>query len=66
MLPRRERPVIGKIRWSSSCHCGLHCDADFAAESANLTRAQILVQSGTSVLQIANTQPQNVLALLRG
>ena len=41
-------------------------DADFAAESANLTRAQILVQSGTSVLQISNTQPQNVLALLRG
>ncbi len=41
-------------------------DADFAAESANLTRAQILVQSGTSVLQISNQQPQNVLALLRG
>jgi flagellin len=40
-------------------------DADFAAESARLTRAQILVQSGTSVLQIANTNPQNVLALLR-
>lgn len=41
-------------------------DADFAAESAKLTRAQILVQSGTSVLQIANQNPQNVLALLRG
>ena len=40
-------------------------DADFAAESAALTRAQILVQSGTSVLAIANTSPQNVLALLR-
>ena len=40
-------------------------DADFAAESANLTRAQILVQSGTAVLQISNTQPQNVLALLQ-
>ena len=40
-------------------------DADFAAESANLTRAQILVQSGTTVLQIANSNPQNVLALLR-
>ena len=40
-------------------------DADFAAESANLTRAQILVQSGTSVLQIANQNPQQVLALLR-
>jgi flagellin len=40
-------------------------DADFAAESARLTRAQILVQSGTSVLKIANDNPQNVLALLR-
>jgi flagellin len=41
-------------------------DADFAAETANLTRAQILVQSGTTVLQVANQNPQNVLALLRG
>ena len=40
-------------------------DADFAVESAALTRAQILVQSGTTVLQIANQNPQNVLALLR-
>ena len=41
-------------------------DADFASETARLTRAQILVQSGTAVLQIANQNPQNVLALLRG
>jgi flagellin len=40
-------------------------DADFATETANLTRAQILVQSGTTVLQISNSSPQNVLALLR-
>jgi flagellin len=40
-------------------------DADFATESAALTRAQILVQSGTSVLGIANQNPQNVLSLLR-
>ncbi len=40
-------------------------DVDFAAETAALTRAQILVQSGTSVLAIANSNPQNVLALLR-
>jgi flagellin len=39
-------------------------DADFAAESAKLTRAQILTQSTTSVLAIANSNPQNVLALL--
>ena len=40
-------------------------DADFATETANLTRAQILVQSGTSVLSIAKQNPQNVLSLLR-
>ncbi len=40
-------------------------DADFAQESANLTRAQILTQSGTNVLSLANQNPQNVLSLLR-
>jgi flagellin len=39
-------------------------DADFAAETAQLTRAQILVQAGTSVLAIANSAPQSVLSLL--
>jgi flagellin len=41
-------------------------DADFAEETAALTRAQILVQSGTVVLQISNQNPQNVLSLLGG
>jgi flagellin len=41
-------------------------DADFAAETAALTRAQILQQAGISVLAQANTQPQNVLSLLQG
>ncbi len=40
-------------------------DTDFAAESANLTREQILVQAGTSVLSIANKNPENVLTLLQ-
>lgn len=40
-------------------------DADFAAETANLTRAQILQQAGTSILAQANTLPQSVLALLQ-
>lgn len=40
-------------------------DADFAAETAALTKAQILLQAGTSVLQQANALPQNVLTLLR-
>lgn len=39
-------------------------DADFASETASLTRAQILVQAGTSVLSIANSSPQAVLNLL--
>jgi flagellin len=40
-------------------------DADFAAETANLTRAQILQQAGTAMLAQANSLPQNVLSLLR-
>ena len=40
-------------------------DADFASETANLTRAQILQQAGVSVLSQANAQPQSVLALLQ-
>lgn len=40
-------------------------DADFAAETAALTRAQILQQAGTSVLAQANQTPQNVLSLLQ-
>ena len=40
-------------------------DADFAAETANITKAQILQQAGISVLAQANTLPQNVLTLLR-
>jgi flagellin len=39
-------------------------DADFASETAALTRAQILVQANTSVLAQANSAPQNVLSLL--
>ena len=39
-------------------------DTDFAAETAALTRAQILTQSGISVLAIANQNPSQVLALL--
>jgi flagellin len=41
-------------------------DTDFAAETANLTRAQILQQAGTAMLAQANAAPQGVLALLRG
>jgi flagellin len=40
-------------------------DADFAAETANLTRAQILQQAGTAILSQANAVPQSALSLLR-
>lgn len=40
-------------------------DADFAEETANLTRAQILQQAGISILAQANTQPQSALSLLQ-
>jgi flagellin len=41
-------------------------DADFAAETAALSRAQILQQAGTAMVAQANQLPQGVLALLRG
>ena len=41
-------------------------DADFAAESTKLTRAQILAQASTSMLAQANQSKQNVLSLLQG
>jgi len=40
-------------------------DADFAAETANLTRGQILQQAGTAMLAQANQLPNQVLSLLR-
>ena len=41
-------------------------DADFAAETANLSRGQILQQAGMAMLTQANAMPQQVLSLLRG
>lgn len=41
-------------------------DADFAAETAALTRGQILQQAGTAILAQANALPNGVLSLLRG
>lgn len=40
-------------------------DADFAAETASMTRAQILQQAGTAMVAQANSLPQSVLSLLR-
>ncbi len=41
-------------------------DADFATETASLTRNQILVQAASTVLGLANSAPQSALSLLRG
>jgi len=40
-------------------------DTDYAAETANLSRSQILQQAGTAMLAQANSLPQNVLSLLK-
>lgn len=40
-------------------------DADFASETANMTRSQVLQQAGTAILAQANSLPNGVLALLR-
>jgi flagellin len=40
-------------------------DADFAAETANLTKSQVLQQAGISVLAQANQEPQLILKLLQ-
>jgi flagellin len=40
-------------------------DADYASESSNLSRTQILQQAGNAMLAQANQQPQQVMSLLR-
>jgi flagellin len=40
-------------------------DADFATETANMSRAQILQQAGTAMVAQANQLPQSVLKLLQ-
>ena len=39
-------------------------DVDFASETANLTRSQILTSSAQQILSLANQQPQSALQLL--
>ena len=51
---------------SGSAARGRIMDADFASETANLTRGQVLQQAGTAMLAQANSAPNGVLALLRG
>jgi len=52
------------VQNQSDAH-GQIVDADYAAETSNLTRSQILSQAGTSMLAKANQVPQSVLSLLQ-
>ena len=51
---------------NNSASRGRIMDADFAAETANMSRAQILQQAGTAMMAQANQAPQQVMSLLRG
>jgi flagellin len=65
----RFESIIGNLQVSAENHAaarGRIMDADFAAETANLSRGQILQQAGVAMLTQANAMPQQVLALLRG
>ena len=68
-LQNRFESVVAKLQTTSenlTASRSRILDADFAAETANLTRAQILQQAGTAMLAQANAIPNNVLTLLRG
>jgi len=65
----RFEAIIGTLQVSSENQAaarGRIMDADFAAETANLSRAQILQQAGTAMVAQANALPQQVLQLLQG
>jgi len=56
---------LANVAENTAAAAGRIMDTDYAAETANLTKAQILQQAATSVLAQANAQPQSVLALLQ-
>jgi len=61
--------IVSVLQVSSENQAGARgriMDADFASETANLSRAQILQQAGNAMVAQANQLPQQVLALLRG
>jgi len=56
---------LSNVAENTAAAAGRIMDTDYAAETANLTKAQILQQAATSVLAQANAQPQNILSLLQ-
>ena len=68
-MQNRFEAVIGNLQIGSENQKAAQSrimDADFAQETAALTRSQIMQQAGTAMLAQANSAPQSVLALLRG
>ena len=64
----RYEAVIGNLQIASENQAAARArimDADFAAETSNLSRAQILQQAGTAMVAQANSLPQQVLQLLQ-
>ncbi|MBL0943278.1 MAG: flagellin FliC [Hydrogenophaga sp.] len=67
-VQNRFESVVSNLRIASENQAaarGRIMDADFAQETANLSRTQVLTQAGTAMVAQANQVPQNVLALLR-
>jgi flagellin len=67
-IQNRFSSTIANLQTTSenlSASRGRIVDADFAAETANLSKGQILQQAGTAMLSQANSLPQGVLGLLR-
>jgi flagellin len=56
---------LANVAENTAAATGRIMDTDYAAETANLTKAQILQQAATSILAQANAQPQAVLSLLQ-
>ena len=56
---------LANVAENTSAAAGRIMDTDYAAETANLTKAQILQQAATSILAQANAQPQSILSLLQ-
>ena len=56
---------LANVAENTSAAAGRIMDTDYAAETANLTKAQILQQAATSILAQANAQPQAILSLLQ-
>ncbi len=68
-VQNRMESVIGSLQISAENQAaarGRIMDADFAAETASLSRAQVLQQAGTAMVAQANALPNGVLQLLKG